>query len=219
MNKYHKIPNVWKRDPETKYKTLIEGNFSTETLFYLASCHAPFWAHEKIDGTNVRITYAGGHVAYNGRNDLTDAEGNYMPPNFSKNLWEHLRYQYTANWFDAWFDPTPIITLYGEGFGAGIQKGGAYGDAQFCMFDIMINGLWMPQNFVTDIANRSGVIRAPMVALGTLEAHVARTRAGFNSSWGSFPAEGIVCRPLVELSDRYGQRVICKIKIKDFPNG
>ena len=41
-------------------------------------------------------------------------------------------------------------------------------------------------------------------------------RQGFQSMWGNFQAEGLVVRPLVELRSRTGERVIAKIKCKDF---
>lgn len=42
-------------------------------------------------------------------------------------------------------------------------------------------------------------------------------RLGFKSTWGDFQAEGIVARPSVELKNRAGERIITKIKCKDFP--
>jgi hypothetical protein len=41
-------------------------------------------------------------------------------------------------------------------------------------------------------------------------------RGGLKSQWGDFEAEGIVARPKVDLFDRGGNRIICKIKGKDF---
>ena len=42
------------------------------------------------------------------------------------------------------------------------------------------------------------------------------TKKGFNSDWGNFKAEGIVARPKMELFARNGERIITKIKHKDF---
>lgn len=39
---------------------------------------------------------------------------------------------------------------------------------------------------------------------------------GFKSQWGDFIAEGIVARPMTELKNRNGSRIITKIKHKDF---
>ena len=56
----------------------------------------------------------------------------------------------------------------------------------------------------------------PIIGSGSLKTMVEMTRAGFNSIWGNFKAEGIVARPAVELKARDGSRIITKIKYKDF---
>ena len=45
---------------------------------------------------------------------------------------------------------------------------------------------------------------------------IEKTRKGFNSQWGNFVSEGIVLRPEIELKTRNNQRIITKIKHKDF---
>ena len=46
---------------------------------------------------------------------------------------------------------------------------------------------------------------------------IQRVQCGFDSRWGVFGAEGIVARPICELMNRQGERVITKLKCKDFP--
>jgi len=53
MTEYHKIQTVFKRDPKTKYKTLLKNQFSLPEFEYLALNTWVFT--EKIDGTNIRI--------------------------------------------------------------------------------------------------------------------------------------------------------------------
>ena len=68
MNPYHKIPTVYLRDPETKFKTLIEGAFATPELFYLAQNE--WWWTEKVDGTNIRIMWDGvAVISFGGKRD------------------------------------------------------------------------------------------------------------------------------------------------------
>jgi hypothetical protein len=43
-----------------------------------------------------------------------------------------------------------------------------------------------------------------------------KTRWGFSSTWGDFNAEGIVARPICELKSRNGERIITKLKHRDF---
>jgi hypothetical protein len=50
----------------------------------------------------------------------------------------------------------------------------------------------------------------------TLHDAVRMASAGFKSTWADFTAEGIVARPAVELQTRSGQRIIAKIKHRDF---
>jgi hypothetical protein len=230
MKPYSKINNLWKRNPDN-LKTLIEGHW---TLDVFRALHKADWLwYEKIDGTNVRITfkpdfnYAAlpfnkAEVVFCGRRDLTNADGSYKPPHFSGNLWNHVRPLYTVEWFKEHFDLSMSqdapITLYGEGFGAGIQKGGGYGEAAFCLFDIKIGDTWMEQEFVTELAAQAGIQRAPVRGIGPLTSAIDMTRKGFDSAWGEFQAEGLIVRPLVELSYKWG-RVMGKIKTKDFPNG
>ncbi|KKK65315.1 hypothetical protein LCGC14_2975380, partial [marine sediment metagenome] len=110
------------------------------------------------------------------------------------------------------------ITLYGEGFGAGIQKGGGnYGDEKtFILFDAFYKNIWMPQATVQSLAEAFDIESAPVLNHHTLTSAIALVRNGFDSAFGSFDAEGVVVRPTTELVNQYGERVIAKIKTKDF---
>ena len=57
MREYHKITTVFDRDPENKFKTLIDGQFSKPEFEYLANNEWDFT--EKVDGTNIRIIWDG----------------------------------------------------------------------------------------------------------------------------------------------------------------
>ena len=55
MKEYHKIYTIFKRNPKTKYKTLLEGKYSLPEFEYLKDC---IWVFtEKIDGTNIRVIW------------------------------------------------------------------------------------------------------------------------------------------------------------------
>lgn len=69
---------------------------------------------------------------------------------------------------------------------------------------------------VEDIAANLGLDVVPVVGEGTLDDAINMVRGGLQSRWGAFPAEGIVARPTVELKARSGQRIICKVKAKDY---
>ena len=64
--------------------------------------------------------------------------------------------------------------IFGEGFGAGIQKaGGDYvengTDVSFIIFDINIDGFDLKRESVNDIASRLGIPSVPVVFHGTLD--------------------------------------------------
>ncbi len=67
MREYHKIQTVFKRNPETKFKTLLEGEYSLPELEYLKD---NIWVFtEKVDGTNIRIMYDGKTIVFGGKTD------------------------------------------------------------------------------------------------------------------------------------------------------
>ena len=56
----------------------------------------------------------------------------------------------------------------------------------------------------------------PVISIASLMSIEAIVRQGFDSQWGPFPAEGVVCKPKVEMHTRAGRRIIVKLKTKDF---
>src|SRR5699024_5020091 len=111
------------------------------------------------------------------------------------------------------------VTLYGEGYGAGIQKGGGnYSPApSFVLFDVLVGDWWLLRDAVEDVAVKLGVRVVPIVVEGTLHDAIARVRDGLVSTWGDFAAEGLVGVPKAGLLDRAGKRIAVKVKTKDFP--
>lgn len=207
MDTYHKIQSIYLRDPATKHKTLLEGQYTTDAFAYLAKSEWQ-WT-EKIDGTNIRVTNDGsGNVEYGGRTD------NAQIPATLVNVLSGLFRENDV------FHAIKGVTLYGEGYGEKIQSGGDYivGGCGFILFDVLIDGLWLRREDVEDIAGKLGISVVPMVGRGTLREAVDVVRNGMPSVSSEKPrkAEGLVMRPSVELLDRRGYRVITKIKTKDF---
>lgn len=207
MKEYHKITTVYERDPATNFKTLLIGQFARPEFKYLASAE---WAFtEKVDGTNIRIIWDGLKVVFGGK---TDSAQIYAP------LIERLQQLFYAGAMSQIFGDSPAC-LYGEGYGAKIQKGGGNYKAdgvEFTLFDVLVGDVWLERHNVEDIGNKLEVKCAPILGTGTLLEGVNMAQQGFNSSWGDFPAEGLVMRPAVEMKDRLGHRVIAKIKHTDF---
>lgn len=207
MKEYHKIDTVYKRDPETKFKTLLMGDYSQEAFGYLAN---NIWVFtEKVDGTNIRVMVKDGTVTFGGKTD--DAQ---IPAFLVKKLEDRFLPQKAAL-LDAFPDGG---CLYGEGYGAKIQKGGGNyrPDQDFVLFDVKVGEWWLERESVVDVAVKFGLDFVPIIGMGSLHDMLWIAERGFNSQWGPFTAEGIVARPCIELTARSGARIITKIKHKDF---
>lgn len=208
MTEYHKIQTVYLRDPATQMRTLLEGQWALPEFEYLAR-NEWLWT-EKIDGTNIRVIWDGVSVRFGGRTD--DAQ----TPTF---LLQRLQDLFPAEKFKTVFPDWSQAVLYGEGFGAKVQKGGGNyikDGCDFILFDVRIGDMWLERPNVEDIASKAGLRVVPAVGRGTLLDAVEIVRKGIPSTFGLFPAEGLVMRPAVELTNRRGQRIISKVKHKDF---
>ena len=207
MKEYHKIQTVFLRDPETNYKTLLEGQFALPEFEYLASNKWVFT--EKVDGTNIRVMFDGQQITFGGKTD------NAQIPAFLITRLQNVFLPQLETFKDKFSDG---VCLYGEGYGAKIQKGGGKyrQDQDFVLFDVRIGEWWLERHAVEDIATELGLDVVPIIGTGTLYDMIDMTRQGFVSQWGNFTAEGIVARPRVELQSRGGHRVITKIKHRDF---
>jgi ATP-dependent RNA circularization protein (DNA/RNA ligase family) len=211
VKEYHKIQTVFLRDPATRFKTLLEGQCAWPEFDYLFNNE---WAFdEKVDGTNIRVMVhsasAGGQIEFGGKTDNAS-----IPAPLIKRLEEIFLPQ-----SQALVEAFPEgACLYGEGYGARIQKGGGNyrPDQDFIMFDVKVGEWWLQRESVTEIAHGFGLRVVPSVGTGTMADMVERVRRGFNSAWGPFPAEGIVARPVCELRTRSGHRIITKLKTRDF---
>src|SRR3989304_4166312 len=111
------------------------------------------------------------------------------------------------------------IVLYGEGYGAKVQKGGENYKANgvdFVLFDVLVGDWWLLHEDVEDVARQLGIATVPVIGRGPISQAVDIVRGGFPSKWGAFPAEGLVLRTPVGLCGRNGHRVLAKLKTKDW---
>lgn len=207
MNEYHKIQTIYMRDIATKHKTMLEGQFSLPELEYLAGNKWVFT--EKVDGTNIRVMLQNGAITFGGKTDsaqipaqlVTRLNERFLP------LAEKMREAFGCD-----------ACLYGEGYGAKIQKGGGNyrQDQDFVLFDVKCGDWWLQRADVEDVASKLSIDVVPIIGEGTLHDAVKRAKEGIASTWGDFQAEGIVARPKTELKTRNGHRIITKIKCRDF---
>ena len=206
---YHKIQTIFKRDLKGK---IIEGDYSLPEFKYLAN-NIWEWS-EKVDGTNIRVMFNGDNIEFGGKTDNAQ-----IPATLYKRLQEMFEVEKFKEIFNEVDTVSENICLYGEGYGAKIQKGGGNyikDGVGFVLFDVKVNDVFLERSNVEDIAKKLNIKIVPIIGEGNLNEMVEKTRKGFKSQWGDFIAEGIVARPKTELRTRCGDRIITKIKYKDF---
>lgn len=213
MIEYTKIETLFNRDMEGT-KKLIVGSWRNETVEYLAD--NKWICTEKVDGTNISIEWDGHRVNYHGRTERAS-----IPAHLMNKLIDLFGGETNEQLFEQKFGDMPVI-LYGEGYGAKIQKGGGlYSDApNFILFDVYLpeQEFWLKRESVEDIAKAFGIEAVPVILTGTLQDAIEFVKTKPTSRVGKCeaPMEGLVCRPAVELFDRMGKRTIVKVKARDF---
>lgn len=179
---------------------------------------------EKIDGTNIRIMLSqDGKINFGGRTDNASIPSSLLQTLFSMFSVEKMKEVF-------WRDDVPVAAvLYGEGYGAGIQKsGGNYRkDKSFRLFDVLIDGKWwLDWDNTKDIAGKLGIKTVPYCGRWTLEQIIENVKEGVPSNCAledsgndKFISEGIVGRTIEPLFDKRGRRLIIKLKTRDYLNG
>jgi hypothetical protein len=205
---YHKIETLFDRDEKThkvfpdKLRNPVYGIFKS-------------WQFtEKVDGTNIRVMWEDSKLKIGGRTDNAN-----IPAELVQLLYEKIDVQLLREEFG----DTPCI-IFGEGYGAGIQKGGGYSKTkQFIVFDVLVDGKWwLNWENTCDVAASFGLKTVPFIGEMSLEAGIEMVRKGFNSPLALeqtgeiVPAEGIVGRTVETLFDKKGSRIIIKLKTRDF---
>jgi hypothetical protein len=213
MISYPKIETLYDRDPKT-FKVIPEKlrmpEFEIINRWYIT---------EKIDGTNVRVMWnaAEKKLIFGGRTD------NAQMPTF---LLSYLQETFKPEMFEG-FDGD--IILFGEGYGEKIQKGGGNyrKGVSFRLFDVLIGRWWLEPSSVIDIAlTKFHIETVPF--LGIIS-NFPQTKEDLNHISGGYSLtsrqenermdvlpEGVVARSLPLLFNRKGERVMWKLKFKDF---
>jgi len=204
---YIKIPNIYKREEFGKNRLII-GDYSTDELLVLKDIQW-VWT-EKVDGTNIRVIWDGYRVEFKGRTDKAQ-----IPKELLARLEELFGGESKEELFEQTFGQKEVI-LYGEGFGGKIQGKNGYGETDFILFDVLVGNVFLERNNVESIATTFGIRVVPVVGVGTLNEAEHFIRDIPRSLLRDGNAEGIVCRPMVELRTRRGDRIIVKIKCRDF---
>ena len=191
-------------------------------------------ADEKIDGTNIRVTYHRGPetVSFAGRTKVSE------PP---KRLVAKLQSLFPVEKFQAiWGADSPFalqegqcVALHGEGYGQGIQGAGRHylpKDIGFILFDVRISSAqpeedyrrwtWLERHDVEAVAAKMEIPATPVIQDDlTIRQGIVMAAHGFQSKamvTDTDKPEGIVLRPRHgDLFDRFGNRMILKLKLCD----
>lgn len=207
MQTYHKIQTVFLRDPVTKYKTLLMGEYAKLEFDYLKS--NPWLFEEKVNGTNIRVIYHyPGYIKVKGKTDRAE---------LNEQLVKKVESYFTPTQFLQTFGKQSVC-FYGEGIGPKIQRPNTFTEYDFILFDIKVGKMFLTRQDVVAFADTWGIQKAPTIGVGTLPDMVQIVKNGFKSKLGrgDFMAEGLIARPLYELRSRMRERIITKLKYKDF---
>lgn len=132
-------------------------------------------AREKIHGANFSLITSDGIKVIPAKRsgEILPAEQFYgCEPVVAKysepvrKLWEMIS---TASQLNGVYDEELTIQVYGEFAGRGVQKDVDYGEKDFYVFDIRVNGKFLPDNVVASYSVAVGLKMAPLLAYGTFD--------------------------------------------------
>ena len=209
---YQKIETLYKRDMEGTFK-LIEGNFRNKIVEYLKDNQWLFT--EKVDGMNIRVYWDGYKISFYGR-----SKSAILPAHLLTRLTEIFIKPEMEQVFEQLFGKTEAV-LFGEGYGKKIQNGENYikDNCDFILFDVFTNNKYLPIEEARNIANVVGINYVPFVMVDTIDKAVEYIKSKPKSIIAEnkdYEMEGLVGKPMVDIYDNEGSRIIVKIKSRDF---
>ncbi len=213
---YPKIETLYNRDEKTRK---VNGVVRLPEFENVKCWHVT----EKVDGTNVRVAlHADGSVEFGGR-----TESAQMPVS----LICYLQATFTPAIMQAAFDRSedgrwPEVILFGEGYGEKIQNGGNYrSGVSFRLFDVRVGDWWLEPDSIHDVASKLDIFSVPeicqisylpksaddlkLILPESLVAYIDKNACGVRP-------EGIVARSTPLMLTRRGDRIMWKLKYRDF---
>lgn len=222
---YQKIPTIYARDPQTH--RVVVGEYATPELQHLAD--ARWIAEEKVDGESIRVELGpfGETLYFRGRKDrsqLSAKRSDFLATRFDL---EKLRALFQMDRF-AEIGDHPDTVLYCELFGLDVQKAGRFYSPSAYMvmlFDVRMGRRWASREDVLEIASELDICAPSLWTSAspptvTLSEATRIAQVGFSSTFSAEEekpmAEGLILRPVVDLFDAKGNRILAKIKTRDF---
>lgn len=200
---------------ETKKRKLLTPSslngheiYRSTALMYLR--HSDWCYKRKLDGENQRVWWNGEQVVWNGKSNAYNCKQDwvdYMNNTFQEELFEEI------------FGRDRDVMLYGERMGQKVQENELGLDhTEFILFDVCVNGQFLGQDAINEIGHRLGINTcfdfmqgADMLYVDTLDNLILACERGDFKDW-----EGIVAQPMIELRDQKGERIVTKIKTRDY---
>lgn len=216
---YPKIQSLFKREGHDFQKTgirpkkskLLIGEYSIPDFGLIKQ-----WdVFEKIDGTNIRITYTNdekGHaVKFDGR-----SSNSQIPTQ----LLHYLTETFTLHRLKLVLKDTPKAILFGEGYGCKIQgAGGNYRkDIAFIGFDVLIDRWWLEMENAKEIFHSLHVSFVPMIGKMTTQEvvdYISGQPKSLIAENRDYVMEGVVCRTDPMLFLRNGEMLKFKLRCED----
>lgn len=211
MRSYPKIMTLYNRDKRTHRVNVAQIRCPEFEIVNR------WFATEKLDGTSLRAAWDGQSVTLGGR---TDSAQLYAP------LVKVLQETFTPEKFRAIFDKPGEVILFMEGYGNKVQKGGGLyrQDVSVRLFDALVGNWWLEPDNLKGLAESFGVKTVPYLevidylprSLTELAAIIEQSIVAQEDGGQGCQAEGIVARSHPLLLNRAGERVMWKLKRKDF---
>lgn len=183
----------------------IDNLYKDQAILLFREC----WALEKIHGTSAHVEWRDGKVRF--------SSGGESPVRF-KALFDEAK---LADAFAAIGHPS--VTVYGEAYG-GSQQGQSkrYGKAlRFVAFEVKVGDTWLAVPQAADVTSKLGLEFVHYVKVSTdlaaldAERDAPSEQARRNGVEGDQPREGVVLRPIIEVTRNGDHRIIAKHKRDD----
>ena len=184
----------------------IDNLYKDQTILMFKECYAL----EKIHGTSAHIIFKDGELTFFSGGEKHDK----FVTLFNQ---ESIKQKLTELGFST-------IIFYGEAYG-GKQQGmrETYGpELKFIVFDVKIGDAWLDvpkaEHFTKEVGLEFVAYEKVPTELEVLNFHrdMPSRQAKRNGILEDKKAEGVVLRPLIELTKNNGGRIICKHKRDDF---
>lgn len=200
---YPKINSLWKRADDHSF---IVGEHSCEEFASINKWRV----EEKIDGTNIVVSYTDNKPSFRGR-----TKDSMIPAH----LLSYLEGHFTADRLAKVFPENKHMLLYGEGYGHKIQTGDFYRtDVGFMLFDVIVDRWWLTRESVKEMGEQLELPVPPDLGVMKEDEIIEFVKSKPQSRCSIKPQvlEGIIARSEPVMLFRNGRPIIWKLKVRDF---